>query len=151
MRRAPTKAIEAVSRTPQCLRLEPNMKTPVLVVALGLVLSACSGSSDDKGEIWNGDSVGIDFRLTGPTGQLICEFSATREQLTAAQLDGLSSLRLRDAALSGACDLPTYSITIHAGDGSSASYRATEVPCSSTPILLFDDFDAWAKSTPCSL
>ena len=127
------------------------MKKPALVVALGLLVSACTGSSDDKSQIWKGDSVGIDFRLTDPTGQLLCEFSATREQLTTAQLDGLSSLRLHDAARNGACDLPTYSITIHAGDGSSASYLATYPSCSSTPILLFEDFDAWAKSTPCSL
>jgi hypothetical protein len=127
------------------------MRIPTLVVALGLVLSACSSSSDNKGEIWNGDSAGIDFELTGATAQRLCEFSATRQELTEAQLEGLSSLRLHDAAARAGCDTPSYSITIRGGDGSSASYRATHVDCSASPILLFEDFDAWAKSTPCSL
>jgi hypothetical protein len=127
------------------------MRRPALVAVVGLLLFACSGPSQDERAIWNGESVGIDFELTGATGQRLCEFSATRDQMTAAQLNGLSSLRLQDAAPRAGCDIPTYSVTIHAGDGSSASYRATNVACSSSPILVFEDFDAWAKSTPCSL
>jgi len=120
------------------------------LVLLGLLLSACSDSSRDERRVWNGDSVGIAFELHGPTGQLLCAFSAMREELTAAQLDGLSALMLHDAALRAGCDEPSYAITIHARDGSSASYRATFVDCESSPILLFEDFEAWAKSTPCS-
>jgi hypothetical protein len=134
---------------------ESDMKRSALSVVLGLVLLACSGSaddsSDDKGKIWNGDSAGIEFELTGATGQRVCEFSATREELTEAQLDGLASLRLQDAAARAGCDIPTYSITIRGGDGSSVRYRATHVDCSSSPILLFEDFDVWAKGSPCSL
>ena len=130
---------------------ESDMRRPALVVALGLVLLACSGSAEDKRAIWNGDSAGIEFELTGATGQRICEFSAAREELTEAQLDGLASLRLQDAAVRAGCDTPTYSVTIRAGDGSSVDYRATHVDCSASPILLFEDFDAWAKSSPCSL
>lgn len=137
------------------LRAASNMRKPALLVALGLVLGACSGStddsSDDKGEIWNGDSARIDFELTGATGQRLCEFSATREELTEPQLDGLASLRLHESTARAGCDTPTYSITIHGGDGSSVRYLATHVDCSSSPILLFEDFDAWAKGSPCSL
>lgn len=148
---------------------ESEMRKRVLVIAVGLVLSACSGSSDDKREIgngdsspganssddelkiWNGDSTGIEFELTGATGQRLCEFSATREELTEAELDGLAALRLQDAAARAGCDIPTYSITIRGADGSSVRYRATHVDCSSSPILLFEDFDTWAKTSPCSL
>ena len=80
-------------------------------------MSACSTASDNKREIWNGDSAGIDFELTGATGQRLCEFSATRQELTETQLGGLSSLRLHDAAARAGCDTPSYSITIHGGDG----------------------------------
>ena len=131
-----------------------DMRRAARLAALALVLSACSGSadgsSDDEGEIWNGDSAGIEFELTR-VGRRLCEFSATREELTEAQLAGLASLRLHGAAPRAGCDGPTYSITIHGGDGASVSYRATNVDCSSPPTLLFEDFDAWAKSSPCSL
>lgn len=139
------------SRVAQSLPVGSDMKKPALVLVVGLLLSACSASSHDDRAVWNAESVRIDFELTGATGQRLCQFSATRDQLTAAQLNGLSSLRLHDAAPSAGCDIPTYSVTVHASDGSSASYRATNVACSSSPILLFEDFDAWAKSTPCSL
>lgn len=126
------------------------MRRSALVVAFGLVLSACSGSADDKREIWSVDSVGIDFVLTN-WGRRLCEFSATREQLTGAQLDGLSSLRLRDGiGAAAACD-GFYSITIHGRDGSSVAYEAISVYCSGSLFLPIEDFDAWAKSTPCSL
>jgi hypothetical protein len=121
-------------------------------VVLVLVLSACSGSgsSHDEGDIWKGNSVRIAFELNGPTGGLICGFSATRQDLTATQLDGLASLRLHDSAVTSGCDWLSYDVTITAADGSSTSYWATMVGCSSSPILLFEDFDAWARTTPCS-
>jgi hypothetical protein len=122
-----------------------------LVIALGLVVSACS---DDGGEaeVWNGDSVAIEFVLKGAVGQTLCEFSTTREELTEAQRAGLRSLKLRPGEyLGSSCDFPNYAIVIHAADGSSANYRAVDPRCDNRPILLFDDFDAWAKSTSCSL
>ena len=102
------------------------------------------------GGIWRGDSAGIDFALTGPTAQQLCTFSATRAELTVAQLAGLSALRLHDGTGGAGCDVPSYAITIRAQDGSSASYRATLTICQTSPIVLFDEFNAWAKSTPCS-
>jgi hypothetical protein len=128
-------------------------KQGALVGAFGLLWVACSGTLPDSQArgIWGADSAGIDFTLTGAVGQHLCDFSATREQLTGAQLDGLSALRLHDGTGGAACDTPSYRIMVRAQDGSSTSYRATLPICiSSSPILLFEDFDAWAKSTPCS-
>jgi hypothetical protein len=142
---------EATPIAPSSRREPETALGPTLLIALGLVLCACSGSSDDEGAIWKGDSTGIEFELTGATAQRLCEFSATRVELTQAQLDGLASLRLQHAAARAACDTPSYSVTIHGGNGSSVTYQATHVGCSSSPILLFEDFDAWAKDSPCSL
>jgi hypothetical protein len=127
------------------------MRNSALLVVLGLLFTACSGSSPDEDQVWDGDSAGINFVLTGPVAQRLCEFSARRAELTATQLDGLAALRLRDGTGGAGCDVPAYTVTIQAGDGSLTQYQATEVVCSTLPILLFDDFDAWAKSTPCSL
>jgi len=134
----------------------PDMRAKVasaLVGALGLLSIACSGTSDDGQEdrIWRADSAGIDFTLTGAVAQHLCDFSATRAELTAAQLDGLSALRLHDGTGIAGCDIPSYGITIRAQDGSSMTYRATLTICQTSPIVLFDDFNAWAMSTPCSL
>jgi hypothetical protein len=100
--------------------------------------------------IWNGGSVAIDFELTGAVGQEICKFSAMRDELTPEQLEGLSGLKLHDAAVRAGCDVASYKITVHAKDGSPERYWATLPDCSGEPIVLFDDFDAWASSTPCS-
>lgn len=100
--------------------------------------------------IWNADSSAIDFELTGAVGQEICKFSATRDELTEQQLQGLSALKLKNAAVRAGCDVPSYTITVHAKDGSSQRYSATSPDCSSGPIVLFGDFDAWASGTPCS-
>jgi hypothetical protein len=124
-----------------------------LVAALGLLTLAGCGTSNDSAyerEIWNSNSAAIEFTLNGPAGP-ICEFSATRAELSSAQLEGLSSLRLQEpVAASVACDGLSYAVTVHAGDGSSARYAATLPVCSSSPLLLFEDFEAWARSTPCS-
>ena len=121
-----------------------------LILVWGIWLSGCSGSPEGRA-IWNDDSVGIAFELFGPWGQRMCEFSAKREDLTEAQLAGLASLRLASSAQRAGCDVPTYAVTIDGAHGSSSSYQATDIDCSSSPILLFEDFNAWAMSTPCSL
>ena len=118
-------------------------------------VSDAGGAPGDAGgaggrEIWNGDSVRIAFTLNNLFGQLICGFSATRDQLTEAQLVGLSALRLHDSVTRLGCDISTYSVTIHSRDGSALTYRATEDGCSTSSILLFQEFNAWAKSTTCS-
>jgi hypothetical protein len=100
--------------------------------------------------IWHADSVAIDIQLTGPIGQNLCEFSATRAALSQAQLDGLSALRPVDSSLTSGCDLFSYTITVQAQGGASKSFQATQPGCSSAPILRFEDFEAWASSTPCS-
>ena len=127
-------------------------KQAALVATFGLLWVACSGTSHDgQGRgIWDADSAGIDFTLDS-LGQHLCDFSATREQLTGAQRDGLSSLGLHDAIGGAGCDGPAYEVTIRARAGSSKSYMATAPVCESPPslILLFEDFDAWAKSTTC--
>jgi hypothetical protein len=106
--------------------------------------------SQERG-IWSTSSVDISFTLNGPLRNRLCGFSATREELSSEQIQGLSSLRLQDGRTTSGCDIPTYVITVRAGDGSSATYFATDVYCSTEPILLFADFEAWARSTPCSL
>lgn len=123
------------------------------MAAFGLLWVACSGTSHDSPApaVWGTDSVSIDFTLTGAVAQHLCDFSAAREELTGAQLDGLSALRLHATGGRAACDSPWYGITIRAQDGSSRNYTATHAECSTSPILLFEEFDAWARSTPCSL
>jgi hypothetical protein len=122
------------------------------LVVLGLFSIACSGISPDGGVepgIWNANSTGIDFAVTS-FGNVLCEFSARRADLTDAQLDGLSSLRLRDGTGGAACE-GGYTITIYANDGSLMTFQALDRPeCATSPILLFEEFDAWARSTPCS-
>jgi len=135
---------------------KPDMtrsKQTAFVGALALLWIACSGTSHDGQEagIWDADSVGIGFTLTGAVGQHLCDFSAAREELTGAQVDGLSSLTLHATGGRAACDSPWYEITIRAQDGSSRSYAAMNPECTTSPILSFQEFDAWAKSTPCSL
>jgi hypothetical protein len=119
------------------------------VVALTLSSIACSEASGGRERaIWNANSSGIDFALTS-FGNVLCEFSAQREELTSAQLDGLSALRLHGGTGGAACE-GGYAITIHADDGSLMTFQALDLPqCSTSPILLFEEFDAWATSTPC--
>ncbi|HKP55947.1 MAG TPA: hypothetical protein VJV78_04480 [Polyangiales bacterium] len=44
-----------------------------------------------------------------------------------------------------------YHLTVYADDGSSQLYHATIPDCSTNPFLQFEDFDAWARSTACSM
>src|SRR5262245_43621181 len=78
-----------------------------LLGAFGLLaLAACATSQDggsphDSGQerrIWNSGSVAIDFTLTGPIANFLCSFSATREELSSAQIQGLAALMLHDAS-----------------------------------------------------
>jgi hypothetical protein len=132
------------------------MRNAFVAVVVAVTLCACSATQSDRAadgaaedRVWSADSAGIDFSLTFLAREL-CEFSAMRSELTQAQLDGLSSLRLQDGTGGAGCDVPLYAVTIRAKDGSTTAYTATELVCDTAPILLFADFDAWAESTPCS-
>src|SRR4051812_34998512 len=93
-----------------------------LVAALGLLaLTSCeAGSEIDRSgpgpgsAIWSESSAAIDFALLGPFRDLRCTFSATRAELTSAQLEGLSSLRLVVGPGGAGCDVPTYTIDVQA-------------------------------------
>jgi hypothetical protein len=127
------------------------MRKSTLLVACGMLWLACSDGEGERG-FWNADSVRIDFSLQTPVSGPACEFSATRAELTQAQLEGLSALKLHEGIGGAGCDIYQYSIMVHAQGGSATFYRATENShCANSPFLLFGDFDAWANSTPCSM
>jgi hypothetical protein len=131
----------------------PNRTALLGLVVVIVAATACNGAEESQSDaIWTNDSVALEFALTGAVSLTpLCEFSATRQDLSAAQIEGLSSLRLHPAKAEAGCDDATYEITVHAKDGGRETYWATLPVCRSTPILLFDDFEAWAQSTPCSL
>jgi hypothetical protein len=101
--------------------------------------------------LWNADRVAIEFTLNGAFGGTICELSLTRDALSEEQLDGLYSLMLRDGKRPGGCDASWYSIVVRAQDGSTSEFRAMHPECARTTFVPFDDFDAWASSTSCSM